>query len=83
MFFFFFQTSVVNETVLAASWSETGRVNIWDLRKQIKAVNDMKLLTQYRNNDEVSKSKPLFTFSGHQAEGFALDWSSSSPGKTS
>lgn len=30
----------MNQTTLAASWSELGRINIWDLNEQLRAVDD-------------------------------------------
>ncbi|XP_012231590.2 glutamate-rich WD repeat-containing protein 1 isoform X1 [Linepithema humile] len=63
-------------TTLAASWSELGRVNIWNLQEQLNAIENTDLLTAYRNKcdkgDEVIK--PLYTFKGHSSEGFGLDW---------
>lgn len=58
-----------------------GRVNIWDLRKQIQAVTSMQHLAKYRNDNEIIESKPVYTFSGHLSEGFAIDWSQTKPGK--
>ncbi|KAK6617142.1 hypothetical protein RUM43_014744 [Polyplax serrata] len=74
------RSTIAKNTILAASWSEQGKVNIWDLKQQIQAVNDMKLLAKYRLDDVNVHSKPLFTFSGHQSEGFALDWCPTSEG---
>ncbi|XP_028049933.2 glutamate-rich WD repeat-containing protein 1 isoform X2 [Monomorium pharaonis] len=63
--------------ILAASWSELGRVNIWNLQEQLNAVENHSLLTQYRNKcDKASAGiKPLYAFKGHLSEGFGLDWS--------
>ncbi|KAL6267489.1 hypothetical protein P5V15_000564 [Pogonomyrmex californicus] len=69
-------------TILAASWSELGRVNIWNLQEQLNAVESSSLLAAYRNKcDKVSASiKPLYTFKGHLSEGFGLDWSRTESG---
>ena len=77
---FNFQSTIANNTILAASWSELGKVYIWDLKTQIQAVNDVALLSKYRQDDLTVKTKPIFTFSGHQSEGFALDWCPTSEG---
>ncbi|KAK4872637.1 hypothetical protein RN001_014666 [Aquatica leii] len=74
------RSTSVNNTTLAASWSELGRVNIWDLSLQLQAVNEAGVLQKYIKDDLSSAVKPLFTFSGHQQEGFALDWNSIDPG---
>lgn len=58
---------------MAASWSETGIVSIWDLTKQLQAVEDKKtneLFSKLRN-----LPKPIFSFRGHRQEGYGLDWS--------
>ncbi|XP_045461970.1 glutamate-rich WD repeat-containing protein 1 [Harmonia axyridis] len=64
-----------NGTTLVASWSERGRVNIWDITEQLQVVDDTQLLNAYNNQNKAHSTKPLFTFSGHQNEGFAMDWS--------
>ncbi|XP_044760687.1 glutamate-rich WD repeat-containing protein 1 [Coccinella septempunctata] len=69
-----------NNITLAASWSELGRVNIWDLTEQLQAVDDGELLKVYNNQNKSHSTKPLFTFSGHQKEGFSMDWSPTMPG---
>ncbi|XP_011176015.1 glutamate-rich WD repeat-containing protein 1 isoform X2 [Solenopsis invicta] len=72
----------LGETILAASWSELGRVNVWNLQEQLNAVENPSLLAQYRNKcDKASASiKPLYEFKGHLSEGFGLDWSRTEPG---
>ena len=54
--------SVVGDRPLAASWSETGKVFLWDLSHPLKAVNDHIALKRYVENKE--SPRPLFTFSG-------------------
>ncbi|XP_001361341.2 glutamate-rich WD repeat-containing protein 1 [Drosophila pseudoobscura] len=66
----------LGNTVYAASWSELGRVNIWNLTQPLQAVEDAQLLKQYEQNE----TRPVFTFSGHQQEGFAVDWSPTAEG---
>jgi len=70
--------SVVGDKPLAASWSESGSVHLWDITHPLQAVNDPTLLKNYIENKE--SPRPLFTFKGHSTEGFALDWSSTTPG---
>lgn len=53
---------------LAASWSASGRVSIWDLTPAIEAVDG-----GHRARHAVHR--PEFTFKGHSDEGYALDWS--------
>ncbi|ELT91552.1 hypothetical protein CAPTEDRAFT_155831 [Capitella teleta] len=68
----------VGSEYLAASWSETGKVHIWDLKKPIQALNDAEEMSKFSQKN--SSPSPLFTFSGHQVEGFAVDWCKSNPG---
>ncbi|KAK2714194.1 hypothetical protein QYM36_008677 [Artemia franciscana] len=68
----------VNEVPLASTWSDTGKVHIWDLTKPLQAVNDHRQLEQYSKTS--STMKPLYTFSGHLSEGFAMDWCPTQPG---
>jgi len=75
-----FQTTQHGDKSLAASWSDKGKVHVWDLSQPLHAVNDPMVMSTYTKNEE-SAMQPLFTFSGHQAEGFALDWSKTMSGK--
>lgn len=70
-------TNIANKR-LAASWSEIGKVYIWDLTNPLTAVSDNKAMTEYTKNG--NKQLPLFQFNGHQAEGYAIDWSINKPG---
>ncbi|XP_055383252.1 glutamate-rich WD repeat-containing protein 1 [Condylostylus longicornis] len=69
------RTTKLGNATLAASWSELGRVNIWNLNEQLVAIEDEAILKKYEKNQATEPSKPVFTFSGHQQEGFAVDWS--------
>ncbi|RZC32951.1 glutamate-rich WD repeat-containing protein 1 [Asbolus verrucosus] len=68
------RSTIINNKVIAASWSELGRVNLWDLSQQLEAVDNEQLLSKYNKENKSNSIKPLFTFSGHQKEGFAVDW---------
>ncbi|CAG9761259.1 unnamed protein product [Ceutorhynchus assimilis] len=69
------RSSVMNNRILAASWSELGRVNIWNLMPQIQAVESDQTLSQYNKENKQNTITPIFTFTGHSVEGFGLDWS--------
>nr|CAH7722873.1 unnamed protein product [Callosobruchus chinensis] len=74
------RSTVFNDKVLAASWSELGRVNIWELSTQLNIVDsDHQVLSKY-NKEKSNSITPLFTFNGHQKEGFAIDWCTTSKG---
>lgn len=72
-------TTVANNT-LVATWSELGRVNIWNVSDQLLAVDDKELLSSYHKEGKANKVNSIFTFSGHQQEGYAIDWSQVVPG---
>lgn len=64
---------------MAATWSEKGKVHIWDLTRPLNAVNDSNIMSTYVRNEE--SPPPMFTFKGHQVEGFAIDWSPTTQGQ--
>ncbi|XP_072535178.1 glutamate-rich WD repeat-containing protein 1 [Salminus brasiliensis] len=67
------------EQSLAAVWSEKGQVEIFDLRPQLDAVHNATVMAAFiKQNKEAT---PLFSFSGHMTEGFAIDWSPKVPGR--
>ncbi|CAG9793763.1 unnamed protein product [Diatraea saccharalis] len=67
-------------SVLAASWSELGRVDIWNITQQLQAVDDPIALERYNLETVTNPVKPLFSFNGHQQEGFGIDWCPTEPG---
>lgn len=69
------RTARVQDTIFAASWSELGRVNIYNITEQLQAVNDGDILRSYEREGRGDHVKPTFTFSGHQQEGYGIDWS--------
>lgn len=71
-FFCFYRCTKVGGTILGASWSELGRVNIWNLQEQLNAIENPTLLAIYNKKSE--DIIPLYTFKGHLSEGFGLDW---------
>ncbi|KAJ0178404.1 hypothetical protein K1T71_006227 [Dendrolimus kikuchii] len=67
-------------SVLAATWSELGRVDIWNITQQLQAVDDPMLLERYNLDTVTNPVKPLYSFNGHQQEGFGIDWCPTEPG---
>lgn len=63
----------ISGKTLTASWSDKGKVHIYDLTTSVQAVADQRSIKTYtaQNVDP----KPKFTFGGHLTEGYALDWS--------
>lgn len=77
---YYLQCTQLNQKIMAASWSELGRVNIFDLSQQLQAVDNDLVHAKYNKENIGNTVKPLFTFSGHQQEGFAIDWCSTFEG---
>lgn len=69
------RTTRFQDAALAATWSELGRVSIWNIGEQLQTLNDPELLRQYEKDVRGDHVRPAFTFSGHQQEGFGMDWS--------
>ncbi|XP_008284053.1 glutamate-rich WD repeat-containing protein 1 [Stegastes partitus] len=67
------------ERSLAAVWSEKGQVEVFDLRVQLEAVHSSAAMAAFVS--EQKEATPLFSFSGHMTEGFAIDWSPKVPGR--
>lgn len=63
----------INRHPFAATWSEIGKVHIWDLMAPLAATENHSKLEHFEKNSD--NIKPLFTFSGHLVEGYGLDWS--------
>ncbi|XP_023685904.1 glutamate-rich WD repeat-containing protein 1 [Paramormyrops kingsleyae] len=62
------------ERSLAAVWSDKGLVEIFDLSQQLEAVHSAAAMATFLKHQQ-GEATPLFSFSGHMTEGFALDWS--------
>ncbi|KZP25414.1 glutamate-rich WD repeat containing [Athelia psychrophila] len=63
----------VSQPYHAATWAETGKVHIWDIRPLIESLD----VPGYAY-DKSRVQTPVFTINSHgRAEGFAMDWASS------
>ena len=62
---------------IVASWSEDGRVRVFDMSGQLASLDPPQRLG---SASVPRRDKPIFTFAGHRDEGYALDWSSVAPG---
>lgn len=52
-----------------ATWAETGKVHIWDVRPLYNALNQPGF-----SYDKKKVHTPMFTVQAHRTEGFAMDW---------
>lgn len=70
----------MNNQTFAGTWSETGKVFIFNITDQLKAVEDPDLLKTYEDTSQSSLVKPVYVFRGHRTEGYGIDWSPTEPG---
>ncbi|CAJ0941796.1 unnamed protein product, partial [Mesorhabditis belari] len=57
---------------VVALWNAFGKVQLWNITDAMKMIDGM---TGKSANSTLSNQKPLFSYSGHNREGFALSWS--------
>lgn len=69
----------LNNKRIAATWSSIGNVEIWDLTTPFDTLNNNRVRNRHQSLPDTIK--PLFSFSGHQVEGYAMDWSQTVPGR--
>jgi len=67
----------IGDTSLASAWSEQGTVGIWSLDHCLQKVEQPGANSE---KDQREATSPLFSFKGHQTEGFAMNWSPTMPG---
>lgn len=70
----------INNQTFAGSWSETGKVFIFNITEQLKAVEDPDLLKTYEDSSQSALAKPVYVFRGHRTEGYGIDWSPTEAG---
>ncbi|KAG7098965.1 hypothetical protein E1B28_000853 [Marasmius oreades] len=65
----------VTQSYHVATWADTGKVHIWDVRPLIESLE-----SPGYHLDKKRTQSPVFTIDAHgRAEGFAMDWAASSP----
>ncbi|KAL9557936.1 hypothetical protein MBANPS3_001166 [Mucor bainieri] len=63
------------EKSIAATWSETGKVHVWDLTAPMASL-------EVPGTPSNTQQKPLFTINNHgREEGYAMDWSGLEAGR--
>lgn len=62
----------ISQSYHVATWAETGKVHIWDVRPLIESLDVPGYLY-----DKTRVNNPVFTINSHRAEGFAMDWAAS------
>ena len=69
--------SHIHGKCIVSTWSDLGVVNIYEFDKHFAAID----ASVSGPTDERIKCQPVFSFSGHQSEGFAMDWSRNVTGR--
>jgi len=78
--------SMPQQPGIVATWSDTGRVYLWDLETQLNGIGFRGKATQQQIQSAAAESlgqgfQPIFSYKGHRDEGYALDWSSVDTGR--
>jgi ribosome assembly protein RRB1 len=74
------RSTQVGEETFAATWSETGKVFVFNISEQLQVVENPSMLKKYEENFQAKSTKPVFVFRGHRSEGFGIDWCTTEPG---
>jgi ribosome assembly protein RRB1 len=69
------RASVIDGTNVAATWSDTGKVHLFNLNPYLTSLNVPGHVIPK------NASTPFYTLDVHSDEGFAMDWSTLEPGK--
>jgi len=62
---------------VVATWADTGKVHVWDISVPLNQLSG----TAGAGATPPWRPMPVFTFGGHATEGYAMDWSSTEPGR--
>jgi ribosome assembly protein RRB1 len=61
--------SMPQQSNIVATWADTGKVHVWDIKNQLAALDGPPPPGTTPN------TPAIFTYEGHRDEGFAMDWS--------
>jgi ribosome assembly protein RRB1 len=78
--------SMAQQSNIVSSWSDSGKVHIWDLAPLTSASQESSSQPRAAGSfpkppASVKACTPLFSFEGHKDEGFAMDWSPTEAGR--
>ncbi|GMS87187.1 hypothetical protein PENTCL1PPCAC_9362, partial [Pristionchus entomophagus] len=62
----------LGDATVAAVWNDQKKVQLWNITG---ALADAQAMTGENKNTKLAKENPLFSFTGHRQEGYALGWS--------
>uniref|UniRef100_A0A915BAM3 Glutamate-rich WD repeat-containing protein 1 n=1 Tax=Parascaris univalens TaxID=6257 RepID=A0A915BAM3_PARUN len=65
------RVATLGDSRVCAVWNELAKVQLWNLNDALKEVSGM----EGASRSVKLKERPLFSFVGHRAEGYALAWS--------
>lgn len=66
--------SMPQRPAVLATFSELAKVHVWDVSAQLRSFDERGA------SAPPHQQRPVYTFGGHRAEGYALDWSPVAPG---
>lgn len=70
----------IGDKTIAATLSELGVVHLWDLDEGLQAIEDPSSIAKFNKHYEKNPQKPIYSFTGHSDQGYAVDWSSTDVG---
>ena len=71
----------IGDRTVAATFSELGVVHLWDLSNPLAAIEDASAVAKWNKHQEKNPQKAIFSFAGHNSEGYAIDWSPTTDGR--
>ncbi|KAG0528592.1 hypothetical protein BDA96_05G024600 [Sorghum bicolor] len=66
--------SMTQKPHICATWGATGHVQVWDLSSILNSLAESATPAP-KEDDVIHRQTPVKVFSGHKAEGYAIDWS--------
>ncbi|OQU82815.1 hypothetical protein SORBI_3005G024400 [Sorghum bicolor] len=66
--------SMTQKPHICATWGATGHVQVWDLSSILNSLAESATPAP-KEDDVIHRQTPVKVFSGHKAEGYAVDWS--------
>ncbi|GMT18234.1 hypothetical protein PFISCL1PPCAC_9531, partial [Pristionchus fissidentatus] len=68
----------LGDSTVAAVWNDQKKVQLWNITG---ALADSQAMTGESKSTKLAKENPIFSFTGHRMEGYALAWSPTTKGQ--
>lgn len=69
------RAKTIGDKTISATFSETGVVFLWDVSEAIASLESESSVSKFVKRNKKEPIKPVYSFSGHSGEGYAIDWS--------